>query len=359
MQAQLKQQYVNPALPGSYSGYGTFSRALKSRGIVLKEKELKEWLQSQPVYTIHRPKRKRYHRNKVIVSGIDDTWQADLVDMQAMSKDNDSYKYILTIIDVFSKHAWAIPLKNKSAKTVTEAFRKVLEAGRKPRHIQTDDGTEFFNAPCKKYFKEQDIGLYSVNSELKACVVERFNRTLKEKMWRYFSAKGMHRYIDVLAKLIESYNGTYHRSIKMSPDEVSRENEALVWRRLYNPDDNEPVKFKFDVGDRVRISKNKPIFEKGYTPNWTEELFEISERIPKSPPVYRIKDENNRIIKGTFYEKELQKINHDDTYRIAEVLQTRFNRRLGYEESLVSWLGYTEDFNSWVRSSEIVNIAVE
>ena len=118
MQAQLKQQYVNPALPGSYSGYGSFSRALKSRGIVLKEKELKEWLQSQPVYTIHRPKRKRYHRNKVIVSGIDDTWQADLVDMQAMSKDNDSYKYILTIIDVFSKHAWAVPLKSKSAKTV-------------------------------------------------------------------------------------------------------------------------------------------------------------------------------------------------------------------------------------------------
>ena len=257
-------------------------------------------------------------------------------------------KYIQNKSDLYEaclRNDWYLP-KYKSS-MVTEAYLKNVMIGKTlcPRY------NELKPKPCPR-------------PPYKQILIDKFLAAATDKGYQSIGMDEDHLpdkrwLLDVLAKLIESYNGTYHRSIKMSPDEVSRENEALVWRRLYNPDDNEPVKFKFDVGDRVRISKNKPIFEKGYTPNWTEELFEISERIPKSPPVYRIKDENNRIIKGTFYEKELQKINHDDTYRIAEVLQTRFNRRLGYEESLVSWLGYTEDFNSWVRSSEIVNIAVE
>ncbi len=355
---QLMQEYVNPGLPGSFSGFGTFSRALKSRGIALKEKELKKWMQSQTTYTVHRPKRKHFPRNKVIVAGIDDTWQADLVDMKSLAQVNNSSKYILTIIDVFSKHAWAVPLKNKFGKTVAEAFSKLFQKGRKPRHIQTDDGSEFFNEPCRACFRTNDVKLYSVKSELKACVVERFNRTLKEKMWRYFTAKGAYRYIDVLDKFIDSYNNTYHRSIRMTPNGVCRENEEAVWNRLYHPKTNAPVKFRYNIGDKVRLSKNKPIFEKGYTPNWTEEIFIITERIPKFPPVYHVKDLNNTIIKGTFYEFELQQIIHDDTFRVDQIFQKRYNRRLGCEESFVSFLGYPEEFNCWVRSADIFNVAI-
>ena len=347
---EIKAQYVNPSLPGSFSGFESFSRALRNRGVFVGKKRLKNWIQSQPTYTKHHPIRRRYQRNRVIVSGIDDTWQADLVDMQKWSRQNNGYKFLLTCIDVFSKFAWVVPLKSKTAKSVLDAFKKIFNSkNRRPRNLQTDKGTEFFNRQLKPFLTK-----YDVKSELKASIVERFNRTLKEKMWRRFTLIGQNKYIDIIAELVDSYNNTYHRSINMSPSDVNKENESYVWKYLYQRDLDSTIKYKFQVGDQVVVSIVKNLFEKGYDANWSEEVYEVEERVPRSPPVYRIKDERNRVLQGLFYEKELQKVKHTGLYRISQILRRR--TRNGVRELFVSFIGYPEEYNDWVRAEDVQEI---
>lgn len=177
---QLYQEYYDVSQAGSFSGVNGFYRILKEKGIKTTRKAVKEWLMTQEVYTVHRPARKTYPRNKVISGGIDDVWQVDLVDLSKLSRLNNGNKYLITCIDVFSKYAWVQPIKKKSSDAVLEGFKKIINKGRIPLKLQTDQGTEFLNKKFKEYLANKDILLYNVNSELKASVVERFNRTFKE-----------------------------------------------------------------------------------------------------------------------------------------------------------------------------------
>ena len=154
------------------------------------------------------------------------------MDVSNIKDENDGYCFLLTCIDVFSKKAWALPLKNKSGKTVLEAFKKIV-SDTKPLRLQVDKGSEFYNKEFLNYCKTNNIRIYSTNSELKACVVERFNRTLKEKKYRYFTHIDSKKYIDVLDELVISYNNTYHRSIKRTPNQVKKADEAEIFQNLY------------------------------------------------------------------------------------------------------------------------------
>ena len=175
---------------------------------------------------------------------------------------------------------------------------------------------------------------------------------MKEKMWKYFLANSTNVYIHVLPDLIREYNNTRHFSIKMTPVKASKkENELKVWRNPY-PDHLEiyDIKPKFSVGDRVRISKKKKTFEKGYTTRWTEEIFTIVEVKHTSPVTYRTADLNGEEITGTLYESELQKTSQK-LFRIEKVIKR------GKKKSLVKWKGYSDDFNSWIDNKDIVNIS--
>ena len=231
-----------------------------------------------------------------------------------------------------------MPLKTKQGQELVKAFQTILSSGRKPNKLQTDQGTEFLNRVFQKFLRENNIEFFTVNSGLKASVVERFNRTFKNKMYKYFTAKNTLTYINVLPKLVKSYNNTYHRSIKMKPSQVTKSNEAKVWDTLYCNDVDKRVRYKFQVGDRVRISKAKRIFEKSYLPNFTEEMFTIYKRFARQVPVYKLKDAAGEILDGTFYEAELQKvIKEDDVYRVEKVLRKR--KRKGVVEYFVKWKG--------------------
>jgi transposase InsO family protein len=354
MEAELlKKNYMDASLAGSLSGLQSFYRALKSRGVKISKSKVKDWLQSQETYTLHKPARKKYARNKVITQGIDDVWQMDLVDMSRFAKSNSGFKFLITCIDVFSKFAWVIPIRNKSADVVLNGFREILKGKRKPDKLQTDRGTEFINSKFAKLLKENNIQLYSVNSELKASVVERFNRTIKERMFRYFTYRNSYEYLDILQDLVTAYNDSYHRTIKMKPKNVVKKIENHLRKTVYENLNNETVMFKLKIDDTVRISKYKNIFAKGYTPNWTEEVFIVTEIIPRIPPVYRIKDLNNETVEGVFYESELQKvIKEDDVYKVDQILKKR--KRNGVTEFFVSWLGYPVSFNSWIKQSDIL-----
>jgi len=226
---------------------------------------------------LHKPIRRKFARRRVTVNGVDNIWSADLVDMQALAKYNDGVKYLLNVIDVFSKYAWSVPLKDKTGKSIVIAFEAIIKrCDRKPDMLWVDRGSEFYKRVVDNWLERNNISRYSTFNEGKAVVIERFNRTLKANMWWNFSANNTHRYIDTLDQLIDEYNNTKHGTIKLTPTEGSEKaNELLVTTELANGNsmNNRP---KFKVGDKVRISKYKRLFEKGYTPNWTEEIFEVA-----------------------------------------------------------------------------------
>ena len=227
--------------------------------------------------------------------------------MKACEKYNRGYTFLLLVIDIFSKYGWIIPLKNKKGKTVAEALETIFKE-RKPEKMWVDKGKEFYNKDVKGL-----VELYSTENEEKSSVVERWIRTMKEKMWKYFTDNNTNVYIDILPDLVEDYNQTRHSSIKMTPVEASKKkNELTVWRNLY-PDRLEipDINPKFSKGDKVRITKKKKTFEKGYTTRWTKEIFKIKEILHTSPVTYKIEDLNKEEIDGTFYEPELQKTSQE------------------------------------------------
>ena len=182
----------------------------------------------QIINELHRSARKNFKRRRVVMRGIDDLWQADLVEMCEFSKINKGFRYLLTVIDTFSKFAWAIPIKRKTGVEVTNAFNLILLHDRRtPQNLQTYDGKEFFNSTFQKLMIKHKINHYSTYSSLKASIVERWNRTLKNKMWREFSMNGSNRWIDILKQLVDTYNETEHRTIKMRPCDVTHNLENL------------------------------------------------------------------------------------------------------------------------------------
>lgn len=357
----IEKYYEKIKEPGSFGGIKKIYNELRKKHKNIKEDDIKNFLGQKDEYTLHKPIIRKFNRNKVIVSGIDDIWQMDLVDMKAYKNENNNVTFILTIIDVFSKYAWGRMLPDKKAETVLKAIISVIKTSkRKPKKIHTDEGTEFFNKNIKNYLVKENIKLYNTHSFLKASIVERFNRTLKEKMWRYFTSIKSKKYYDKFDEFFVSYNSSYHKSIKMSPDKVKKSNSAQVFKNLYNFDRDEgeyitDVKVLFKIGDFVRISKYKKIFDKGYEANWTNEVFEVVRIIFNNTyPVYYIKDLLEVEINGGFYAEELQKvtinikgsINNND-YIVESVIKTRTIK--GKKEYFVRWKYYPDSTNSWIK----------
>ena len=313
---------------------------------------MKNWLRTQQAYTLHKRCLKKFKRNKVISNGIDDLWQIDLADLQNVAKYNSNYRYLVTCIDVFSKFSWVVPIKNKLADTVLEAFKKIIESSKRiPNMLQSDQGTEFINKKFKNYLNEIHVKHYYVNSELKASVVERFNRTIKEKIYKFFTLKNTFTYIDSLTNLVETYNSSYHRSIKTSPNKVTKKNEKKIFNILYEDLKQYTPVFKLKQGDHVRITKYKTVFDKGYEPKWTEEIFKIKRLIPRKPVVYKIEDLNSEEIEGVFYENELQKVFKDETFVIENILRCKTEQ--GEKKYFVKWRGFPSSFNSWVAEKDV------
>ena len=344
----LKQIYYDANHPAGFGGANALARA---SGIKLKDVE--KWLKSQSTYSLHKPARRRYSTRHYRISGMNHLWQADLADMQPYANQNDGYRYILCVIDAFSRKAWANGIKSKRAPDVQEAFEQIFDrAGARPFDIQSDEGLEFESRAMQTYFGEQNIKQYSVKSQFKASLVERFNRTLKTKMWRYFTHKRTRRWIDILQQLLASYNNSYHRSIKMTPNEVTRNNEMLLWLRTEEqPEPFTKIRKPLQVGDSVRISKVKGAFEKGYLPNWTTEIFTVSRILNTQPPQVKVTDYNNEEIKGSFYLPEVQAVDVPPDFEIEEILEQK--RERGRMKYYVKWLGYPASMNSWVDANDL------
>lgn len=333
------------------AGFTSIAKLAKASDV--NENVVRSWLKEQPAYTLHRQARKNYPTRPYIIHDIDEQWQADLADVTLIANLNQGYRFILTVIDIFSRYAWARPLKSKRGEEVAKAFKEIFDEGRIPKRIQTDQGREFYNRSVQSLFKEHNIELFSVKSAYKAAIVERFNRTLKNRMWRYFTAESKQDWREVLQDVIHSYNHSIHRSIKRKPADVTAAEVCDMREEMANKIKPPAGKDDILIGDTVRISKVKSVFEKGYLPNWTEEIFTVAEINRKyTPTTYKLKDYNSDIIEGSFYRHEIQTVTKsDDVYLVERVI--RRQRWHGEIWLLVKWHGYPSSMNSWVRDSDM------
>ena len=340
----LLARYRDPLKPGSLGGLTRFAKA---NGITLKR--AREVLERDLGYTLHKPQRRRFPTSPVVVFGIDEQWTADLIEVINIAKYNRGYRYLLTVVDVFSKHAWVQPVKNKTGRAVTDAFAKILKVGRKPINLQTDDGKEFYNKTFQALMKKKNIHHFSTSGDTKASVVERFNRTLKQRLYRYFTVKNTLNFVPVLQDLVRGYNRSFHRSIKRAPTQVTLTNTPEVWETLYGKKKAKWKKPQFKVGDRVRLNKKFRQFKKGYLPGWTEEVFVVRGVRKGQVPTYKVKEWDGSPIEGTFYAQDLQKVTveDDDLFRIDKIV-----KRKG-DKVLVRWKGWPDKYDTWLNKKDV------
>ena len=343
--------YYNLDSPAAYSGQRNVYKEAKRHDSSLTWSRAKKWFENQHTATLHKPVRYRFQRNKIIVKAPQEQYQADLCDMRALKSFNSGVNYILTCIDCFTRYAWAIPLKSKGGSEVANALIEILNE-RKCKRLQTDKGKEFLNSKVRKVLADFNVQFWTTeNDDIKAAIVERFNRSLKTRMFKYFTEKETRRYIDILPKLVNAYNNTVHRSIGMKPIEAYRR-KLEVMQNLYKRPNQHSKAYKYNVGDTVRISKTRRTFKKGYLPGWTEEVFKISARHQRGAyPLYELEDLLKRPIKNaTFYESEIQRVVEPKEFRIEKIIRRSGNRYL------VKWRGYSSDFNSWINKSDLRHV---
>ena len=290
----------------------------------------------------------KFERKKVIVNHIDQIHSCDLVDMVKYLKVNRGYKYIFTNIDIFSKFAWSFPLKSKTIKDIKPCFEKIFKQ-RKPKYIWSDQESAFFSKEMLKFFEDHNIKIYYTNLNLKAVVIERFNKSLRKLMMKSFVKNNNTVWYNILPELIKTYNNRYHRTIKMKPINVNRINEKHIKNTVYNYDiTNKKPKYK--INDLVRISlKRRQLFDKpSGNIKWSEELFKIYKINKSNVITYQLKDMTDEVIKGQFYEKELQLTkNITGEYIIEKILKTNGN------QMYVKWRGYSNNFNSWIDKNSV------
>lgn len=353
---RLDSEYLNLNNNNLYARPEKLYNELKKEGF--SKRQIKSYLQEKDVYTLHYPIKKNFPRNKYLVSNIDELWEIDLVDMREYTKFNNNHSFILTVIDVFSKYAYVQPLKNKSAIEVTKALAKIIKESNKiPEKIQSDHGKEFQNAVFKNFLKNKKIKQYvSYSPIIKCAVIERFNRTLKDKIFKYFTHKKTKRYIDVLETIINVYNNSKHSTIRMSPAEVS-ENDVGKLNELYSDGHRKfslkygHNKLKLKEDDLVRVAKPKPNFDRGFLPRWTVEKFRINRIIKKNPfSLFILMDYKNTPIAGRFYEHQLQKVKINNGFPpIEKIIKMRgLGKKLQY---YVKFKG--EKTNHWINQAEL------
>ena len=271
---------------------------------------------------LHKPFRRPQQLRKIYFRSKDNIWNADLVIMPI----ENNYKYILTVLDGYTRYAWCVPLKDKKGETVSNAFKEIIKkSNRKPNKLWVDQGKEFYNEHMYKLFKfkKEDIlekdkngeyknQIYSVFNASKNPIIERFNKTLTNKLWKQFTIQGNaesgsknhQKWLKILPGIVKKYNNTIHKTINTTPSLASTD-PSLVNIKIDLPDSNE--KPKFGIGNRVRIFKYKNRFEKGYRGYWTKEIFKIKEILKTVPIMYKIVDLKNELIHGSFYANELQR----------------------------------------------------
>lgn len=357
----LNEIYYDINNHGSFGGATRLFNAAKQVAPSITINQVREWLQSQEVYSNFKPKKNRFPRLPVIVDRVDEQWQADVMDMTFWQSSNDNHRYLLVVIDCLSRYAWVVPLQDKSSINVINAFQSILEGERKPEKLQTDQGREFKNTRFRNFCSSNGIHYFTTtDATIKCALAERFIRTLRGRIYRFIYWKHTNRYIDDLQAIVDNYNNSHHRTIKTTPASVDRSNQISIVETIQRGIKTDPNrKQKFNVNETVKIPLNTNNFEKDAVQKWTDEVFKVS-RVKNTPQkfVYKLQDLTGENVSSVFYPEELQKVKYDpdSMYRVERILRRVYDRRRRQYKYLVRWEGWPRKFDSWVDQLEDLSI---
>jgi len=354
----IVRNYLTPSHPTAFSSIANIHRFYRNR---FGKNAIANALASIDTYTLHREYKKPKYRNPIYVYSLREHIQMDLIDMAAYAEHNDGITFVMVAVDAFSKKAWVKAMKNKSADVSLEKIKELVNEIQPPmKAVFLDRGTEFKNKKVQSFLREQNIKMIHPYSETKAPIAERFNRTLKDLIFKYFDAEQTFRYVDVLDELVISYNNRGHRTLQyMTPNEAEKEeNKSKVVCALseYYTKATGGIRKrrpKYRVGQKVRVKILADKLRRGFQERFKEEHFEIVSINTKMPiPMYRVKSLNdNEIIRGGFYANELQPI-EGDVFKIEKVLKEETKR--GRKRLFVKWVGYDDRHNSWIDAERDV-----
>jgi len=380
------QLYHDPKSSACFAGAQRLYEEAKKVDRSVRKTDVQHYLEGDRTYTLHRPRRVRFKRASTIPAGLFTDIQCDLADMKQYSRHNRGYKYILVAVDVLSKRLFALPVRSKQYADMISVFDDLLDnqIPATPARIFSDRGTEFLltrkeqqpqqqkqkgnsnkEVMKKDYFREHGIEKYvSSTKTIKAALAERAIRTLKTRLYRYFSEAHTLNWIDVLQQLVDAINNSPSRAIGgMKPVEVNWDNAQQLWEKVYGKqiglwvNTRNKKKEKLPKGTQVRMANYKEVFDKGYLPNWSDEILEIDsiKRMPsrKEPPVYRVKDAKGTTFKGNFYAEDLGKTRLDEetSYRIQKVIGRR-QLKDGTRQLRVKFFGLPEP--EWINETDLV-----
>lgn len=301
----LEKLYLDPRFSGAFSGANKFYREVKKIHPHVTMAQVRKTLAKIEAYTIHKKATKPKIFRKTWSFAPGHLWQMDLLDLQKYKTENDGFKYLCVIIDVFSKFAWVKPLRRKTAKSLVKALALLIMTER-PKKIMADQGSEFHNADVSRMLEAFGAKLYFVYSEKKASTVERLLRTLRGKLGRIFTQNRNHNWLKYIQDVVHSYNNTEHSTIKMRPAEVTDEHHVKIRQRLYPGRAEKTAKFR--VNQKVRIIAKRRTFGKEFEGQWTKEIFRIKVIQLTNPITYLLEDSRKEAILGSFYEAELQNV---------------------------------------------------
>ena len=356
----LKSIYFDPTKPSSFTSPEKLYRYVKKEGKHNVSKyRIRKWLDQQEPYSLQKVNRKP-KTTPIVVSGIDDQWSADLMDMSKFSDENNGVKYVLVAIDTFSKYLYLRPLTDKTGKSVAEAFQDIFAQGRVPNRLRTDKGQEFRARVVRDLMAQNNVKQLFAENETKAAISERAIKTIKARIYRFLMHKNSHVYLPELQDFANSYNHTVHSTIGTEPASVSKAKEDEVRLATYYSRPRAQEKrqeFKFKKGDKVRISHLRNKFTREYDQRWTGEVFTIDQRFHRgSKAIYKLKDYYSEPISGSFYGSELSSANidADSLFKIERVVRERGRGK--NKEYFVKWLYWPEKFNEWVKADIVKHI---
>lgn len=353
MNGAFRKRYKNPKSSASFGGiskqYGLHKKSIKVQ-------QVRKGLQGVKSYTLHRERKSPRTRNPFFIFVKRQQIQIDLIEIRDLAQYNDGIKFLFTSIDMFSKYGFCFPMTDKSANSAKHALEEMMKFyGTKPKEILSDNGTEFKNKIVSKYLTDLDINQRFTMSDIKCAGIERFNKTLQGKIYRYLTENNTFRYLDILKDILDSYNQTEHRTIKLTPSNAENERFGEFVRgnlaEFYFQRNSKKPKFK--IGEHVRISKSKQTFDRSYSKMQNFEVFEIHSINSNLPiPMYILKSlYHDDVLGGGFYEDEIVKI---DCLRIKTLKKSQNGK-----DVFVEWLEDPELKKSWIPVKHLNNLCIE
>jgi hypothetical protein len=358
----IDRLYTNLNSPASFAGVNRlFDEAHRQDPSITRE-QVQDYVERQRTYTLHKPGRVRFARLRTVPKGYFTDFQVDLADFQKLVKFNNKHKYLLVGVEVLSRQVYAVPVLTKKGADMKRAFDQLFsQLPALPWSIMSDRGVEFDSREMKDYFAAKDIAKHSAtNVETKASMAERMIRTLKNRLYRYFTEKRTLKWVDAVPKIAHAINNSVNRSTGMRPYDINFQNAESVWERLYGDayaHKAPPPKGRLEKGDVARVGRSRDAFRKGYLPTFSNLTYAISTVKGTRPTTYTLEDpETGRDFAKKYYREELSRTTREKAMRIEKVLRRR-NAKDGSREFLVKWEGEPVEAASWLSEGDVAKLS--